>query len=247
MKYEAIKYYKKANIGYIKLSSASAGNKIDGRMSLEIEDACQYINQTDEISLVVICGEGDIFSYGCDPDNCEAGTEACNALASLEAVTLAAVNGAAFAEGLELALACDIRIASERARFSLPQIAEGRIPSSGGTQRLPRLVGKAKALEMILTGSAIDAREAYDVGLLSRVVTHDALCKEIDEESRLISGMAPIALKFIKEAVNAGMDMTLEQGLRLEADLYFLLHTTADRIEGIRAFLKKEPPKFRGK
>jgi len=214
---------------------------------LELEDACQNINQTVEISLVVISGEGDIFSYGCDPDNCEAGTGACNALASLDAVTLAAVNGAAFAEGLELALACDIRIASERARFSMPQIADGRIPSSGGTQRLPRIIGRGKALEMILTGTAIDAREAYNVGLVSRVVAHDALRKQIDEVSQLTRGMAPIALKFIKEAVNAGMDMTLEQGLRLEADLYFLLHTTGDRMEGIRAFLKKEQPKFRGK
>ena len=116
----------------------------------------------------------------------------------------------------------------------------------GGTQRLPRLIGKGKALELVLTAETISAEEALEIGLVSGVVPQENLASEVEALAQAIAGKAPVALRYIKEAVNKGMDLTLEQGLRLEADLYFLLHTTADRTEGIKAFLEKRPPRFKG-
>ena len=117
---------------------------------------------------------------------------------------------------------------------------------NGGTQRLPRIVGRGKALELVLTAETIGAEEALEIGLVSQVVPQQNLASEAESLARTIASKAPIALRYIKEAVNKGMDLTLEQGLRLEADLYFLLHTTADRTEGIKAFLGKRPPEFKG-
>jgi len=149
-------------------------------------------------------------------------------------------------QGLELALACDIRIAAEGAKFCLPHTSYGLIPSGGGTQRLPRLVGKGKALEMVLTAEPVDAEEAFRIGLVNKVVPSEKVLSEAEEVAKGITTKGPIALRYAKEAVNKGLDLTLEQGLRLEADLYFLIQTTADRMEGIRAFLEKRPPQFRG-
>ena len=124
-------------------------------------------------------------------------------------------------------------------------MTKGIIPADGGTQRLARLVGRGKALELILTAETITAQEALEIGLVNRVVGGAKLADEAKALAGSIASKGPIALRFIKEAVNKGLDLTLEQGLRLEGDLYFLLHTTADRTEGINAFLKKRPPKFK--
>jgi len=169
-----------------------------------------------------------------------------SAVASIDRPVLAAINGDALGWGLELALSCDIRLASHTARFGLPQVAFGLIPMDGGTQRLPRIVGRGKALELIFTARTIGAEEALAVGLVSQVVLRENLAAEAEALARTIAGKAPIALRYIKEAVNKGLDLTLEQGLRLEADLYFLLHTTTDRTEGIRAFQEKKSPHFKG-
>jgi enoyl-CoA hydratase/carnithine racemase len=167
-------------------------------------------------------------------------------VASLEKPVIAAINGDALGEGLELALACDVRIAVPHAHFGLPEITAGLIPSDGGTQRLPRIVGKGKALEMILTGEIIDSAEALEYGLITKIVAPDALDEEMAALTKSIAAKAPVSLRYIKEAINKGLDMTMEQGLRLEADLYFLLHTTRDRSEGIKAFQQKRPPEFKG-
>ena len=150
-------------------------------------------------------------------------------------------------QGLELALICDIRIASHKAQLGFPQVGVGLIPTDGGTQRLPRIVGKAKALELILTAETISAEEALEIGLVNKVATGENLASEVEAMAKTIAGKGPIALRFAKEAVNKGLNLTLEQGLHLEADLYFILHTTADRTEGIKAFLQKRPPQFKGK
>ncbi|OGN88727.1 MAG: hypothetical protein A2Z74_00205 [Chloroflexi bacterium RBG_13_46_9] len=148
---------------------------------------------------------------------------------------------------MEIALACDIRIASTTAHFAFPNVARGIIPMDGGTQRLSRIVGKGKALELILTAETIDAAEAEKIGLVSKAVAPGLLSVEVEALVKVMATKAPIALRYIKEAVNKGADMTLEQGLRLEADLYFLLHTTEDRTEGIKAFQQKRTPEFKGK
>ena len=128
----------------------------------------------------------------------------------------------------------------------MPQVAQGELPWDGGTQRLSRLVGKAKALEMILLGESIDASEAYRIGLVHKVFSSDMLMDTVQGIARKIARQSPVSLAYAKEAVNKGMDLTLAQGLRLEADLYFLLHNTRDRIEGIEAFREKRRPDFKG-
>ena len=169
------------------------------------------------------------------------------ALAALTKPTLAVMNGNAFGIGLELALACDLRLAASTAEFGLTQITENLIPFGGGTQRLPRIVGQAKALEMILTGKKVDANEAQRIGLVSEVVAPDDLSTHVDEVLSGLLGKGPIALRLGKEAVHKAMDLTLDQGVRLEEDLYVLLQTTQDRAEGVKSFLAKRKPSFTGR
>ena len=246
MRYQMITYKKQGKTGRITLNRPQAGNELTAQMSREIADACSSANHDDKLNVVILSGAGGNFCSGCDPQDPDAGHEASQAIASIEKVTIAAIDGNAFGEGLELALACDIRIATERAHFCFPQISNGLIPSAGGTQRLPRLVGQGKALELILTAEPIDAREALRIGLITKIFPPDSLLQEIDTWAEKLSEYAPIALRYAKEAVTKGMDLTLDQGLHLEADLYFLIQTTGDRMEGIKAFLEKRTPKFKG-
>ncbi|MFQ5924427.1 MAG: enoyl-CoA hydratase/isomerase family protein [Dehalococcoidia bacterium] len=246
MSYETIIYEKRGQIGYLTLNRPREDNAINAEMAKELADVCQRINQDEEVSVVILMAAGDNFSLGCDPQQREATGEASAAIASVERVVIAAIDGDARGEGLELALSCDIRVASEAARFCLPHTSYGLIPRGGGTQRLPRLVGKGKALEMILIAEPIDAQEAFRTGLVNKVVPSQQLLSEAEEMAERIIPSGAIALRYAKEAVNKGLDLTLEQGLRLEADLYFLIQTTADRMEGIRAFLEKRSPQFKG-
>jgi enoyl-CoA hydratase/carnithine racemase len=166
---------------------------------------------------------------------------AIDAIAALPVPTIAAIDGPLTGIGAELVLACDLRIASDSATFQFPDL-----PGAGGTQRLPRIVGRAHALELLLLGEKVSAIEAHRIGLVSRVVPKGQAFEEAQRVGERIADKAPIAVRYLREAVQKGMDLTLDQGLRLEADLYFLLQTTADRVEGIRAFLEKRPPRFIG-
>jgi enoyl-CoA hydratase/carnithine racemase len=160
---------------------------------------------------------------------------------------IAAIRGFALGGGLELALACDIRVAAEDAQLGLTEINLAIIPGGGGTQRLPRLVGRGKALEMILTGMRIPASEALRIGLVERVVPVAELLPLAQALAKSIAEKAPIALHYAKEAVVAGLELPLADGLRLENDLATLLRTTEDRVEGARAFVEKRKPKWSGK
>jgi enoyl-CoA hydratase/carnithine racemase len=168
-------------------------------------------------------------------------------IADLDRPVITGIEGDAIGLGLELALASDIRIAAATAQFGFPHIKKGLIPWDGGIQRLARVVGKAKAMEMILTGGLMDADEARRIGLVSKVVSSEELMPVTMDMAREMASKGPIALRYAKEAIQKGMDLTLEQGLRLEADLYFLLHTTKDRTEGIKAFREKRTPEFEGR
>jgi enoyl-CoA hydratase len=160
---------------------------------------------------------------------------------------IAAIRGYALGGGLELALACDLRIASDDAQLGLTEVNLAIIPGGGGTQRLPRLVGRGRALEMILTGARVDARAALSIGLVERVVPAADVLAAARELARTLAEKAPIALRYAKEAVVKGLELPLADGLRLENDLATLLRTTEDRVEGAKAFLEKRKPRFTGK
>ncbi|MFC2040752.1 enoyl-CoA hydratase/isomerase family protein [Chloroflexota bacterium] len=261
MTYKTIVYTQSDHIAHLTLNRPEVDNVINWQLAQEIAEVCCNINRDDNICVVVItgagskafCGGGELpglVQSGSTVSSLHplalAGTKAVTSVASIDRPVIAAINGDALGVGLEIALSCDIRLASQQARFGFPEIASGLIPVCGGTQRLPRIVGKAKALELILTAETINAEEALELGLVSQVVTQQSLASEAETLAKNIASKAPVALRYIKEAVTKGLDLTLEQGLRLEADLYFLLHTTADRTEGIKAFLEKRPPRFKG-
>ena len=161
--------------------------------------------------------------------------------------TIAAINGFALGGGLELALGCQIRIAAEGASMGLPEVKLGLIPGFGGTQRLPRLVGRGKALEMILTGDPIDAQEAARIGLVNRVVPADQLIDTCEKMARTISSRGPAAVRLAIEAVHRGLDVGLEEGMAIEAGLFGNLMDTEDMKEGTKAFLERRKAAFTGR
>lgn len=234
------------------LNRPRAENRVNQTMALELAHAVQTINQDESMHVVVLTGRGRAFSAGWERLRVRSAAElaahqAASAIALIQRPVVAVLNGDAVGQGLELALAADIRIASTAARFSMPQLRYGVLPWDGGTQRLPRLVGRAHALSLLLTGVTIDAAEALRIGLVSRVVDPADLDAATDEVVGQIAAGAPIAAQYVKETVAKGMDMPLGQALRLEADLNILLHATRDRREGIRSFRERRPPRFRGR
>jgi enoyl-CoA hydratase len=160
---------------------------------------------------------------------------------------IAAVNGFALGGGCELAMACHMRVASETAKFGQPEVKLGLGPGYGGTVRLPRLVGKGRALELLLTGAMIDAQEAYRIGLVNRVVPADRLLPETEQLLRSILEQAPLAVRLVLEAVETGLDLTVDEALLLEANHFGLLSSTADMREGTEAFLAKRKAQFEGR
>jgi enoyl-CoA hydratase/carnithine racemase len=263
---EPILFEKKDRIAMITLNRADRLNRLTRQMADGLAEMCGVIEDDAEVRVVILTAAGPVFSLGLDaravsPEEWRElidtpaesvrhrhwalyGVEA---VASLSKPVIAALNGDALGAGLELALACDIRVSREDARFGFPQVREGMIPMSGGTQRLPRIIGLAKALELIMTGEPIDAHEARRIGLVGRVVLPNELPKVTEELAASILKGAPLAVRYGKEAVRQGTDLSFVEGARLEADLSLLLHTTADRAEGIRSFQEKRNPEFHGR
>ncbi len=256
MPYETLIYEKTGGVGMITINRPTVNNAINARLVDELTDICDNINHDEETRAVIIIGSGEkAFCVGIDLSEFSslAGIDqrakllsVAAPVASLTSPVIAAINGDALGQGLELTLACDLRVAAKTAHFALPHIASGLIPWDGATQRLPRIVGKAKAMEMILTGESIDAIDAHRIGLVNKVVPLEELVTFVSQMGQAMASKACLALKYAKEAIHKGLDLTLEQGLRLEADLYFILQTTEDRTEGIRAFQEKRHPQFKG-
>ena len=241
------------------LDNPAAKNLIDAALASEIRDACLSISQNNEVRLVILSGRGQCFSVGREPppQELQPGAtgatvdwihrlQAAAAIAQLEVPVLAAINGDALDHGLELALAADMRIASRGAKFGLTGIHGTGFPWDGGTQRLPRIVGPAWAADMILTGRVLDAREALKIGLVNRVVAKKDLADQVKQVADAVLSGGPIAARYAKEAIYSGMDLGLGQGLRLEADLNILLHSTSDRAEGLASFLDRRSPNYSG-
>jgi len=236
-------------IATITLERPRSGNSVTDRMAAEINDACRRISQDDAVRVVIVTGEGDAFCRGSEPpsDGMYGELRVAGSLASIDKPVIAAINGDAIDQGLELALACDIRIVAKTARLGLTHLSRGLMPWDGGTQRLPRTVGRARALEMVLTSRLVDADEAADMGLVSLVVDGSEVYRKALEVASTIAEHGPVAVRYVKEAVLKGMDLTVDQGMRLEADLNIILQTTQDRTEGIRSFLDRRPPHFTGR
>ena len=257
MRFETIVVEQTDRIARITLGRVSSGNRIDERMASELREACDTLNREDSVWLLVITGAGEAFCLGTDPASLSVaersrpatGLESlrvASSIAAFEQPVIAALNGDALDQGLELALACDIRIASAEVRLGLTQVESGAMPWDGGTQRLPRLVGRGRALEWVLAARVLEADEALKAGLVNEVVDGEAVSRRAQEIAFAIIEHGPIAARYLKEAVLAGMDGTLEQGLRLEADLNVILQSTDDRAEGIRSFPERRKPNYRG-
>lgn len=227
---------------------ASAAAAFDRRSLDEIDAVCAAIHDEAAVVVALLTAEGAAWSresaLSAQP---ERGTLPFRALELMGQPVIAVIEGEASGGGLELALACDLRVASERATFALPAVSQGAVPSGGATARLPRLIGRARASAMILLGEPLDARDALACGLVNAVTPHGAARAQAERIAGVIASRGPIAVRYAKEAVLRGLDMPLDQALRYETDLTVILQTTADRAEGVRAFLEKRTPRFEGR
>lgn len=254
-----IEYEKEGHIAIFRINRPEVLGALNVEGFTELHDTLVDFRDNDELLVGIITGTGDkAFSAGVDikdflpfikrtagkpwqvPSTVMRGMELWKPL-------IAACNGITYGGGLELVLACDIRIASENARFALPEVTLGVVPGGGGTQRLPRTIPWGIAAEMLFTGKSIDAQEAYRIGLVNKVVPIDMLMSAAKEIAESICQNGPLAVRATKEAMIRGMSMSLEDGLRLEDSLTQFIVSTKDFSEGTQAFIEKRKPKFEGK
>jgi len=257
---QPVRYEAKDGVATLTLDRPDVLNAMNNAMRAQLLEIFTRLRTDDAVKVVVVTGAGDrAFCAGADireflepptPTHFREARKRLDFRAEMERCSqpiIAAIRGFALGGGLELALACDIRIAAEDAHLGLTEINLAIIPGGGGTQRLPRLVGRGKALEMILTGMRVPAAEALRIGLVERVVPVAELMSAAQALARQIADKAPIALRYAKEAVVGGLGLPLADGIRLENDLSTLLRTTEDRVEGAKAFVEKRKPKWTGK
>ncbi len=253
MSYETIICEKEERIATITLNRPRRRNAINYQLLTEIHEVLDEIAQDSDVWIVIVTGSEGAFSAGADvreqmpSDYLLRFRELLHRIETMGKPVIAAINGLALGGGCELALACDLRIACTSARIGIPEIKLGVIPSAGGTQRLPRLVGPTKAKELLFFGDPIDGNEAYRIGLVNRVVPDEALMDEVRNMARLLLERPPMALRMIKSAVNTGLKVDLESGLDFEAQCAAILATTEDMQEGIRAFVEKRKPVWKGR
>jgi enoyl-CoA hydratase len=257
---ETVLYEKKSGIAYVTLNRPKVLNALNKRAVEELRVAFEDARDDSEVHGVILTGAGEkAFIAGADinevatdtPVQTEEKTRRGQALMTLienlGKPVIAAVNGFALGGGCEAALASTIRLAAENAKFGLPEVKLGIIPGYGGTQRLPRLVGKGVALNLILTGGMIDAQEAYRIGLVNEVVKPTELIGRAEAILKQIAGNAPLSIRYALQAVNNGIETSLSEGLLLEASLVAICTSTEDKKEGTTAFLEKRPAKFQGR
>ena len=258
MTFEALKTSKEGRVGVIALNRPEAMNALNNRMVSELIEALSAFEMDEEVRCVVITGSERAFSAGADIKE----------MAEISAVQMAmtehffplwdkvgkypkpivgALSGFVLGGGLELAMSCDILVASETTQLGQPEIDIGVMPGGGGTQRLTRAVGKYKAMEMILTGRRIGAEEAKTLGLVSRVVPKEAYLVEAMKVAKEVSEKSPVAVKMAKMAVNKAFEMGLADAIDFERELFYLLFASEDKAEGMKAFMEKRKPEFKGK
>jgi enoyl-CoA hydratase/carnithine racemase len=260
LKLENTLYEKKGPIAYVTINRPKVLNALNAKTISELRSAFEDARDDAEVRGVVFTGAGDkAFAAGADigemaddtPLTAEKKTRSGQALTdlieNLGKPVIAAVNGFALGGGCELSMASTIRIASETAKFGQPEVKIGVMPGYGGTQRLPRLVGRGRALHLILSGEIIDAQEAYRIGLVNEVVPGANLMARTEALLNQIISNAPVSVKYSIDAVNKGLDTSLAEGLVLEASLFAICAGTEDKKEGTSAFLAKRRPKFQGR
>jgi len=260
MSYENILYEKKDNIAYITVNRPDKLNSLSIATMVDLRHAFLDADHDNDIRVMIITGAGDkSFDAGADISEftgktaidalqfSKNGQHVLYLLEKSRKPSIAAVNGYALGGGCELAMACSIRIASQNAKFGQPEVNLGIIPGYMGTQRLPRLVGKGIALELILTGDAINAEEALRIGLVNKVVPKEELMPTCEKIAKRIIDKAPVAVQLALEAVNRGINVTDELGGTIESELFGLVCSTEDFIEGPKAFLEKRKPNWKGR
>ncbi len=257
---ENLLYEKKRAIAYVTLNRPRVLNALNRQTWKELRTVFEDARDDPEIRGAILTGAGDkAFIAGADigelahvtaveaERSSSYGQAVLDLIENLGKPVIAAVNGYALGGGCETAMACTIRVAAEHAKFGQPEVTLGLIPGGGGTQRLPRLVGKGRALQLILSGGMIDAQEAHRIGLVNEVVPAGDLLARAEAILKQIFANAPVAVKFSLEAVNRGLETNLAEGLSLEASLFGLCAGTDDKAEGTSAFLAKRAPQFNGR
>lgn len=254
-----IRYEAAEGIAVVTIDRPETMNALDRDVLRGLIDAIDRARDDASVNVVVLTGEGPSFVSGADiavmagvtplqsRDYTKLGQRAFRKIERLEKPVIAAVNGYALGGGLELVLACDLAIASEKAVFGLPEVTLGIHPGFGGTQRLPRLIGPRRAKELILTGESFDARRASELGVVNRVVPHASLLDETLALAKKIAANAPVAVRLAKSAINRGLETDLDTALGLELESASVTFGTEDRVEGMRAFLEKRKPEWKGK
>ena len=258
MAYENILVTTEGGIGLIQLNRPKVLNALSGALMIELGDATEAMDRDPAVHCIIIHGSERAFSAGADIDQMKSATPVgmiennwinhnFGRLRKVSKPIIAAVSGYCLGGGCELAMVCDMIIASESAQFGQPEINIGIIPGAGGTQRLPRAIGKSRAMELILTGKFIPAREAEARGLVSRVVPVELYLEEAKTLAREIALKPPAAVRFAKEAVNKVYELPLGEGLDYESRLFYMLFSTEDQKEGMAAFVEKRKPEWKGK
>src|SRR5712671_4664456 len=258
--YETILYTKKAHVAYVTLNRPKVLNALNQTALRELKAAFKDASLDDNVRGVILTGAGEkAFIAGADitelaridaieaKEFTRAGQAVLNAIENLGKPVIAAVNGYALGGGCETAMACTIRLATEDASFGQTEVKLGVIPGYGGTQRLPRLVGRGRALQLILSGAMINAQEAYRIGLINEIVPRTGLITRAEAILAQITANAPLAIKFSLEAVNKGLETSQAEGLVIESSLFAICAASEDKKEGTSAFLEKRAAKFAGR
>jgi len=258
--YNNLLYDKENGIGIVTINRPGSLNALNGEVYTELYELFQEIEGDQDVRVVILTGNGEkAFVAGADiaemqPQSSleissfiDKARKASDRIYTLSKPVIAAINGFALGGGCELAMCCDLRIASENAKFGQPEINLGIIPGAGGTQRLTRLVGMTKAKELIYTGDIIDANTALTIGLVNKVVPPDNLMAEAKELARKMLSKSSIALSLAKTAITSGANMNLSPGLDLEAQCFSLCFATEDQKEGMKAFMEKRKPEFKNR
>jgi enoyl-CoA hydratase/carnithine racemase len=264
MEYQTIIYEVRNQIAFVTFNRPESMNAVNRQMARDLVDACKRIEDDNAIRIAIFTGAGEkAFSAGMDlKERAESGSSPIErrqqklsatihtqsrAVAAITKPTIAAIRGYCVGGGLEFALACDMRVAAEDAKLGLAEVKRGLIPGAGGTQRLARTVGVAKALEICLTGDTVSGVEALRLGLANITVPAGEVMKAAEDLANRILKGAPMSVLFIKEAIKKGVELSLDEGFRLESDLSALVGTTEDSKEGPRAFAEKRAPVWKGK